>query len=243
MSTRVRSGRSIAVAPPTPAAGGGGRSIAVAPPTPAARGGGRSIAHQLARGAILGAALRVFSRRGIGPTRVEDILDAAGIARRTFYKYFASKDDVLVALYEVSTAELVRAIEAARAREPKSPLAGIRAGIDIFLGFYHQTSPRALVELVELAIPSSSPLAPRRRWLRAELVRILDDAVHALDGRRLDPHVYHALVSAFEGLSLELSAADTRPRDVARARDVANALVDHALGVRRPRPLPARDRS
>src|SRR5688572_3670327 len=88
---------------------------------------------QLARNSILTAATRLFARDGITTVRVEDILVEAEIARRTFYRYFASKEDVLAALYEVWTGDLLRAIDASRVAAPDDPLAGIRAGIDIFI--------------------------------------------------------------------------------------------------------------
>jgi AcrR family transcriptional regulator len=181
----------------------------------------------------------VFARRGIADTRVEDILAAAGIARRTFYRYFASKDAVLAALFEVWTAELVRAVEDARARAPDDPLAGIRAGIDLYLGFY-RSGPPVLRELVELAMNSTSALAPRRKWLRGEVVRLLDAAVRDHDGRRLDPLVYYGLLGALEGLSIELGAPGTSAADVERARRAIHAILDHTLGLPRPAPLPKR---
>jgi len=189
----------------------------------------RTISAHFARSAILAAATKVFSQRGIAPTRVEDILLAAGIARRTFYRHFRSKDDLLAALYEVWTGELVKAIEDVRARKPDDPLAGIRAGITTYLAFF-RASPRALRELVGLAMTDPT-LAPRRKWLRGELVRLLDEAVRALDGRKLDPLVYLALLSALEGLSLE-------PIDTDRMETVVHALMDHTLGLPKPTPLP-----
>ncbi len=194
-----------------------------------------AVATQLARGPILAAAMQVFAKRGVDATRVEDILLAANIARRTFYKYFSSKEDVLAALYELTTAELVRSIDEARRREPAS-LAGIHAGIDTYLDF-HRSVP-GLRELIELGLRSSSQLAPRRRWLRDELVRILDEAVRELDGRRLDPLVYYALLSALEGVSLQVLDDGARPADLERARKVIHALLDQTLGVRDGRALP-----
>jgi AcrR family transcriptional regulator len=218
---------------------------------------------QLARGSILAAAMKVFSQHGIAATRVEDLLQAAGMSRRTFYKYFRSKEDVLAALHEVLTAELVKAIERAgagpvgepgggkgtgsradgsaeselviTAGEPGAPLAGIHRGIDIYLDYHHQW-PRALREVLEHAMRSDSLLAARRRWMNDELVRILDQAVRRLDGRRLDPLVFRALLGALEGLSLHL--LDGRGGEVERGRAVLHALVDQTLGVPDPRPLP-----
>jgi len=197
-----------------------------------------AVATQLARGPILAAAMQVFAKRGIEDTRVEDILVAANIARRTFYKYFASKEAVLAALYEVTTGELIRSIEEARRREPASPLAGIHLGIDTYLDF-HKSIP-GLRELIEQGLRSSSQLAPRRRWLRDELVRILDDTVRELDGRRLDPLVFYGLLSALEGLSLEVLDDGAKPSDLERARKVIHALLDQTLGVRDGRTLPTR---
>jgi AcrR family transcriptional regulator len=46
---------------------------------------------------ILDSASYLFSRYGIGPTGVDALIDAAGVAKRTFYRYFPSKDDLIVA--------------------------------------------------------------------------------------------------------------------------------------------------
>jgi AcrR family transcriptional regulator len=180
--------------------------------------------NQVVRGTILAGATRVFARQGIVATRVEDILEEAGVARRTFYRYFASKEDVLAALYDVWTGELLRAIEAARNDAPDDPLAGIRRGIDIFLGFF-RASGRAVRELVELAMRSDSLLAERRRWARGEIIKILDDAAHVTLRKRLDSFVYYGLLGALEGIALEVSS----DADVERARRVLHGLVDQTL--------------
>lgn len=46
---------------------------------------------------ILEAAVRVFSRYGVGRTRMGDIAKEAGIARQTLYGSFKNKDEILVA--------------------------------------------------------------------------------------------------------------------------------------------------
>jgi mycofactocin system transcriptional regulator len=56
--------------------------------------------------AIEKAAIEVFQARGFEETRVEDIAAAAGISRRTFFRYFASKNDILFPDFDDMLGEL-----------------------------------------------------------------------------------------------------------------------------------------
>ena len=50
---------------------------------------------QLVRDAIYDAAINLFSQNGFDETTVDEIAEAAGISRRSFFRYFESKDDLL----------------------------------------------------------------------------------------------------------------------------------------------------
>ena len=52
------------------------------------------------RAVILDAALRTFVRRGYPETKVAEIASEAGVAEGTLYNYFASKEDLLLALFD-----------------------------------------------------------------------------------------------------------------------------------------------
>ena len=47
------------------------------------------------RDAVERIALELFSAHGFAETTVEDVAEAAGISRRTFFRYFDSKNDVV----------------------------------------------------------------------------------------------------------------------------------------------------
>jgi TetR/AcrR family transcriptional regulator, fatty acid metabolism regulator protein len=59
----------------------------------------RSIASEEKRRLILGAAVRVFARKGYHSSRVGDIAEEAGVAHGLLYHYFASKDEVLETIF------------------------------------------------------------------------------------------------------------------------------------------------
>ncbi len=50
---------------------------------------------QLVRDAIYDAAIELFAKRGFDETTVEEVAEAAGISRRSFFRYFETKDDLL----------------------------------------------------------------------------------------------------------------------------------------------------
>jgi len=60
---------------------------------------------EAARSAILDAAIEAFRMRGIG-FAMQDVADAAGIAHRTVYRYFATRDELLAAIVERSEARV-----------------------------------------------------------------------------------------------------------------------------------------
>lgn len=49
---------------------------------------------------ILSAAMKVFARKGFASARVSDVAREAGVADGTIYLYFASKDAILISIFE-----------------------------------------------------------------------------------------------------------------------------------------------
>jgi AcrR family transcriptional regulator len=63
------------------------------------------------------AAMALFLERGFEATTLDDIAAAADISRRSFFHYFESKEDVVFAWQEESTAALIAAVAARPASE------------------------------------------------------------------------------------------------------------------------------
>ena len=58
----------------------------------------RTINKHERRAQLVAAATEAFARQGVAATSVADIVRAAGVAQGTFYLYFTSKDDVILAV-------------------------------------------------------------------------------------------------------------------------------------------------
>jgi AcrR family transcriptional regulator len=99
------------------------------------------------REAITAAALRLFAERGFDGTTVEDIATAADVSRRTFFRYFARKEDVLVGWKQQMAAELQHALAARPADE--APLDAVHGALAAVARQYKE-DPELTLGLVRL---------------------------------------------------------------------------------------------
>ena len=58
-------------------------------------------------------AFGLFAEKGFDQTTIDDIAEAAGIGRRTFFNYYASKNDLVWGRFEHDVARLRRLLAAA----------------------------------------------------------------------------------------------------------------------------------
>ncbi|UKA58233.1 TetR family transcriptional regulator [Arthrobacter sp. FW306-2-2C-D06B] len=137
--------------------------------------------------AVAGVALRLFAENGYERTSMEDIARAAGIGRKSLYRYFPNKADLVWGGMEPVVEASGQVLEAARAAETSDSdegdgdisdggvLAGLRAAAIAGASAIPDLSVtrgrlRLIAEHPELASRSYDALAPQRERARLYLV-------------------------------------------------------------------------
>lgn len=93
---------------------------------------GRSVAGRAeVRRELVAVAVRLFRTQGYEDTTVDDIAAAAGVGRRTFFRYFRSKEDAISPDHDAALARIAGMFEAAHPDEPGASVV-LRAAETVF---------------------------------------------------------------------------------------------------------------
>ncbi|MBW3667810.1 MAG: TetR family transcriptional regulator [Actinobacteria bacterium] len=142
------------------------------------------------RCALITAATRLVAERGLDRVTVDDIADAAGVSVRTFFNYFAAKDDAVIGADPERVHELLATLAARPADEP--PLDSLRAALTATLDRYvEQRDDWALRSSLVRQWPQ---LRARHMGQFEQLERQLIEAVADRMGADADRDVYPTLV-------------------------------------------------
>ena len=110
------------------------------------------------RAALIAAALELFERQGYEATTIDEIAAAADVSPRTFFRYFATKEEV--ALGDDLSPEILRLLVARPADEPM--LESARHVVADSLVLVSEDDREAL--LARLRIVYRTPSLRARRW-------------------------------------------------------------------------------
>ena len=84
-------------------------------------GGVRARRRSVVRHRLTAAALELFTERGYDATTVDDIVAAGRTSRSTFFRYFGTKDDVVLSLLDDVGGDWRRCYEEALAHDEPGP--------------------------------------------------------------------------------------------------------------------------
>ena len=134
------------------------------------------------RQGILAAALKEFSARGFAAARLDDVADAAGIAKGTIYLYFRDKEALFQDLIRSEMSPVVATFETALAVDLPLRAVAERA-VELFVREIYLTSRKDIIRLIISEGPRFPQLADF--YYREVLSRIIA-AVRELLARALE---------------------------------------------------------
>ena len=180
------------------------------------------------RAAIQEAALRLFDRQGYDATTVDQIAELAEVSQSTFFRYFPTKEDVvlhdrydplLLADFAAQPAEL-------------SPIAALRRTLRSVFGtlpadeLAHERQRATLI----ISVPE---LRARALDQLASTLQPLAEAIAERTGRAVDDPAVRALTGAVMGVSMSaiLAASSDPSADYVGLMDTALAHLEAGLAI------------
>jgi AcrR family transcriptional regulator len=178
------------------------------------------------RARILAAASVLFAENGIARTGVDTLIEAADVAKATFYRHFPSKDALIVAwLRDPGTRwfDRVRAVAESRATTPSEVIPRFFDAVADWLETEDFIGCPYLNTSVEISDPEH-PATQAVREMLAEIGAYLEESVAASahdDAARLGREL-HALLAG----AISLGVANRTSSFVIAARDAALQLLE-----------------
>ena len=132
----------------------------------------RAVVAESQRERLLVAMADATAAKGYANVAVADVIERAGVSRRSFYEHFANKEECFLAAYDAGVAGLLEVIAEAEAEAGEGLLAGAHAGTEAYLQTLADNPAFARTFLIEVL--GAGPAALQRR-----------DAVHERFAQRL----------------------------------------------------------
>jgi AcrR family transcriptional regulator len=171
---------------------------------------------------LIEVAMALFLERGFEATTLDDIAADADISRRSFFHYFASKEEVIFAWHEETTAALVAAVAARPADETM-----LTAAENAITAIARQLDSDEALAIARLK--QDNPALQARDQLKYEqLERALAEALARRGGRKSDAlHARLVAMIATGGMRIggEIWAAEgVREKPEALAKRIFNGI-------------------
>ncbi|HVZ73493.1 MAG TPA: TetR/AcrR family transcriptional regulator [Polyangia bacterium] len=134
-------------------------------------------------------AIQLFTQKGFEETTIDDIVGPLAVSKRTLFRHFATKEDLVFAWYEELTDELVRELEARPRTE--APFESVCETLRSLLKYYDE-NPKWALAMTRLAKATPALLGKsfekRSIWER-ELAKVLAKRLPNAPGRDLTARV------------------------------------------------------
>ena len=189
------------------------------------------------RSAIWDAAIGLFAERGFDETTIDEIARAAGVSTRTFFRYFASKADLMgqgMITYRTLLGDAVR-----QTPDGLTPMQVLRHTVHkVTSDAAAQPRTRQIVD-----IASASPAAREAQLARrAEVENALAESFAVRSRTEADDDVSGRLLAALTLAAVDVTFRVWSKTEGADIAAITDDVLDTLTGLVTDRPAPARKR-
>lgn len=182
-----------------------------------AHGGARAEHKRETRAAIENAAWRLFARQGFDETTVEEIADAAGVAPRTFFRYFETKEAVLYGSWRDELTEFCARLHDRPPAEP--PLVALvtclAEMVDLLEADAAELLQRTRIKIRSRRVGSYRDLVIGPAWSDA-VSRVLGERLGVDPDLDVRPRLYAGIVSVALDTAADVWIASGGTQSIAR---------------------------
>ena len=186
---------------------------------------------EVQRARMLEAMIQAVAEKGYARVVVADVIDGAGVSRKTFYEQFANKAECFLAAYDAGVDALLEAIDAAVKAPAPDWLSATRRAVEVYLDTMAASPAFARALLIEVLGAGPDALARRdvvQERFAAQLAAIHRRARADIPGiPELAPHTFRAAVGAVN----ELVTAHVLEHGAETLPELADAIVDVHLAL------------
>jgi AcrR family transcriptional regulator len=176
------------------------------------------------RDALVNSAIQQFAERGFDHVTVEEIAASCDVSPRTFFRYFASKEDVLFADGDTRCARLLEAL--AQQAPAASPFQGLEASVRVLAPDY--VEQRHVLRARHVIVTETPSLrtraAERQQGWESEIMQHLRSSGRARDLSDFDLRLLVASTTTVLRVAIEAWIADDRNSE----KDLVQ-LIDYAF--------------
>ncbi|MGO9499919.1 MAG: TetR/AcrR family transcriptional regulator [Solirubrobacteraceae bacterium] len=191
----------------------------------------RPVVREAQRVRMLAAMVQAVADKGYARVAVADVIERAGVSRKTFYEQFANKEDCFLAAYDATVDDLLATIDDALEALAPDWLAAHRAAVETYLQTLAASPEFARALLIEV-LGAGPEALDRRAAVQDRFAAQLQD-VHRRARQdipeipEVPPHTFRAAVGAVN----ELVTAHVLEHGADTLPDLADAILDVQLAL------------
>jgi AcrR family transcriptional regulator len=171
--------------------------------------GRRERKKQRTREALIDAAFTLFNEKGFETTTVEEIADMVDVSSRTFFRYFSSKEDVVLTFQEEQFVLMKQALAARPPDEPivtamRNAVVGVMRACEEGAYGFDPAKFSCVQRLMEDSPAVFGRSLEHGQKKQAEITRLIADRMGVDPARDLRPHVAAAAANGATRAVLDL---------------------------------------